>query len=128
MIPGGPSPQTALFKPGENKEELRANLDMLQEVQEIAHVREYAVKARVARKYDKKIVPCNFKPQDLVLRKITRGTKSNKLTPAWEGPFRVLEEVGRLKRANLGYDYKTQNGQSKKANPGCDYKQTAQKD
>ncbi|RDX95208.1 hypothetical protein CR513_22298, partial [Mucuna pruriens] len=89
-----PSPWTTLFKLSENEEELRANLDMLQEVREIAHVREYAVKARAARKYDRKIVPYNFKPQDLVLRKITRGMESNKLTPAWEDPFRVLEEVG----------------------------------
>ncbi|RDY05632.1 Tf2-11, partial [Mucuna pruriens] len=80
------SPRTALFEPSGNEEELRVNLDMLQEIREIAHVREYVVKARTARKYDKRIVPRNFKPQDLA--------ESNKLTLIWEGPFRVLEEVG----------------------------------
>ncbi|RDY02961.1 Tf2-11, partial [Mucuna pruriens] len=92
MIPveiGEPSPRTALFEPSENEEELRENLDMLQEVREIAHLREYAVKASAARKEDKRIVPY------LVLRKITHKVESNKLTPIWEGPFRVLEEVGR---------------------------------
>ncbi|RDX93384.1 Tf2-9, partial [Mucuna pruriens] len=79
-----PSPWTALFKPSQKEEELRANLDML----------EYAVKARAARNYDKKVAPRNFKPRDLVLRKIIRGPEKNKLTPIWEGPFRVLEEVG----------------------------------
>ncbi|RDY09242.1 hypothetical protein CR513_06424, partial [Mucuna pruriens] len=88
MIPveiGEPSPWMALFEPNENEEELRVNLDMLQDVREIAHVREYAIKARVARKYDKRIMPREFKLQDLVLRKVTQKTESNKLTPIWEG-------------------------------------------
>ncbi|RDX71284.1 Tf2-8, partial [Mucuna pruriens] len=88
------SPRTALFQPSGNEEELRANLDMLQEIREIAHVTEYAVKARAARRYDKGIVPRNFKPQDLVLRRITQKAENIKLTPIWEGPFRILEEVG----------------------------------
>ncbi|RDY03598.1 hypothetical protein CR513_12797, partial [Mucuna pruriens] len=46
---GQSSPQTTLFHLNENEEELRANLDLLQEAWEIAHVREYAVKARVVR-------------------------------------------------------------------------------
>ncbi|RDY14054.1 Tf2-9, partial [Mucuna pruriens] len=61
---------------------------------EAAHIREYAVKTRVARAYNKKVVPHNFKPQDLVLRRIIQKTKINKLMPSWEGPFRVIEEVG----------------------------------
>ncbi|RDY13460.1 Tf2-8, partial [Mucuna pruriens] len=92
---GEPSAQTALFEPGKNEVELRANLDMLQEIREAAQIREYTVKTRVARRYDKKVVPRRFNPQDLVLRKITQKAKSNKLTPSSEGPFRVIEEVGR---------------------------------
>ncbi|RDY02346.1 hypothetical protein CR513_14209, partial [Mucuna pruriens] len=49
---GEPSPRTALFEPAVNEEELRANLDLLQEIREITHIKEYAAKARVARKYD----------------------------------------------------------------------------
>ncbi|RDX85067.1 Tf2-11, partial [Mucuna pruriens] len=78
---GEPSPRTTLFEPGRNEEELRANLDMLQETQEIAHVKEYAVKAPAAKKYNRTIVPLTFRPQDLVLRKITQKADSNKLTP-----------------------------------------------
>ncbi|RDX92961.1 hypothetical protein CR513_24841, partial [Mucuna pruriens] len=86
MIPveiGEPSPRIALFEPAVNEEELRTNLDLLQEVQEIAHIKEYAAKARVARRYD------------LVLRKATLRVEKNKLTPKWEGPFRIAESVGR---------------------------------
>ncbi|RDX96512.1 hypothetical protein CR513_20819, partial [Mucuna pruriens] len=84
-----------MFEPGKNEDELRANLDMFQEVQVIAHVREYAVKARAARRYNRRSVLRNFKSQDLVLRKIMRTAESNKLMPIWEGPFRIFEEVGK---------------------------------
>ncbi|RDX74757.1 hypothetical protein CR513_45457, partial [Mucuna pruriens] len=59
MIPveiGEPSPRSALFKSIENENELRANLDLLQEVREIAHIREYAAKIRAVRKYDQRIL------------------------------------------------------------------------
>ncbi|RDX72503.1 hypothetical protein CR513_48001, partial [Mucuna pruriens] len=44
------SPRTAFLQPGENEEELRANLDLLQEAQKVAH-KEYAVKARAAKRH-----------------------------------------------------------------------------
>ncbi|RDY09022.1 hypothetical protein CR513_06681, partial [Mucuna pruriens] len=91
---GEPSPRTTLFEPSGNEEELRANLDLVQEAKEIAHVKEYAIKARVARKYNRKVIPRKFKAGDLVLKKITMTASKNKLTPFWEGPFRVIDEVG----------------------------------
>ncbi|RDX98735.1 hypothetical protein CR513_18302, partial [Mucuna pruriens] len=44
-----PSPWTTLFHQAQNKDEIRTNLDLLQEVRKVAHIKEYAVKARVAR-------------------------------------------------------------------------------
>ncbi|RDX97278.1 hypothetical protein CR513_19963, partial [Mucuna pruriens] len=72
----------------------RKNLDLLQEAQEITHVREYTIKARAARRHDRGVIPRKFEAGDLVLREITQKVETNKLTPAWDGPFRVLEEVG----------------------------------
>ncbi|RDX87782.1 Tf2-9, partial [Mucuna pruriens] len=98
MIPveiGEPSPRMALFEPSKNEEELRANLDLVQEAKEIAHVKEYAIKARAARKYNQRVIPREFKAGDLVLKKITMTASRNKLTPFWEGPFRVIDAVGR---------------------------------
>ncbi|RDY01230.1 Tf2-9, partial [Mucuna pruriens] len=91
---GEPSPRTAFFEPSKNEEELRTNLDLVQEAREIAHVKEYAMKTRVARRYNQKVFPRNFKTGDLVLKKITMVVNKNKLTPCWEGPFRVIDEVG----------------------------------
>ncbi|RDX90659.1 hypothetical protein CR513_27454, partial [Mucuna pruriens] len=33
--------------------------------------------------------------EDLVLRRVLRNNTSNKLTPNWEGPYRIVEEVGK---------------------------------
>ncbi|RDY02117.1 hypothetical protein CR513_14467, partial [Mucuna pruriens] len=46
---GESSSRTALFQPGQNQEELRANLDLLQEAHEVAHIKEYTMKARAAK-------------------------------------------------------------------------------
>ncbi|RDX72392.1 Gypsy retrotransposon integrase-like protein 1, partial [Mucuna pruriens] len=91
---GEPSPRTTLFEPGRNEEELRANLDLIQEVREIAHVKEYAVKTRATRRYNQKVIPRSFKTEDLVLKKVTMTTNKNKLTPLWEGPFKIVNETG----------------------------------
>ncbi|RDX84098.1 hypothetical protein CR513_34907, partial [Mucuna pruriens] len=37
----------------------------------------------------------DLKEGELVLRKITLAVEKNKLTPKWEGPFRIVEKVGR---------------------------------
>ncbi|RDX64539.1 hypothetical protein CR513_56893, partial [Mucuna pruriens] len=73
----------------------QANLDLLQEAREVAHIIEYAVKDRAAKRQEKRLLPRQFKCQDLVLRRITRTADYNKLTPNWEGPFRVIANVGR---------------------------------
>ncbi|RDX75240.1 hypothetical protein CR513_44906, partial [Mucuna pruriens] len=44
-----PSPKTALFQHAQNEEEMQVNLDLLQEAHEVAHIKEYATKACVAR-------------------------------------------------------------------------------
>ncbi|RDX75342.1 hypothetical protein CR513_44779, partial [Mucuna pruriens] len=59
----------------------------LQEVREVAHAKEYETKARVAKRYDAK--------GNLVLRKMLKDVTTNKLTPNWEGPFRVVEAMER---------------------------------
>ncbi|RDX59108.1 hypothetical protein CR513_61915, partial [Mucuna pruriens] len=94
---------------------------MLHEVREATHIREYAVKARVAKKYNKRVVPRSFKPQDLVLRQITQKAEGNKLTPIWEGPFRVTEEVrrGAYRLESLG-GKKIPHNNTPEADPGLD--------
>ncbi|RDX86937.1 hypothetical protein CR513_31665, partial [Mucuna pruriens] len=51
------SPRTILFRPAENEDEIRVNLDLLQEVHEIAHVKEYAAKARATSQQQQRLTP-----------------------------------------------------------------------
>ncbi|KAJ1398050.1 hypothetical protein SESBI_31388 [Sesbania bispinosa] len=78
----------------DNANERRVDLDLLPEVREAAHVREFACKLRAEKKYNSRVVPRKLKTGDLVLRRTLRDVSSNKLTPNWDGPFRVREEVG----------------------------------
>ncbi|RDX76097.1 hypothetical protein CR513_43950, partial [Mucuna pruriens] len=66
---------------------MRANLDLLQEVREVAHVKEYVAKARVGRRYNAK--------GDLILKRTLKDGVTNKLTPNWEGPYIITKEVGK---------------------------------
>ncbi|RDY05537.1 hypothetical protein CR513_10613, partial [Mucuna pruriens] len=59
----------------------------------ITYIREFAIKSRVAKLYNQSVIPCSFRPQDLVLRKMVHKAESNKLTPKWEGPFRARRRV-----------------------------------
>ncbi|RDY07069.1 hypothetical protein CR513_08856, partial [Mucuna pruriens] len=61
-----------------NEEELRANLDLLQEEREMTHIRECAAKARVARRYNATVFPRPIPKDDLVLRKTLMGAATNK--------------------------------------------------
>ncbi|KAK2372840.1 hypothetical protein QL285_073931 [Trifolium repens] len=75
----------------ENKAALEENLDLLEEIKEAAHFREFAMKQRVSRKYNTRVMSRSFKEGDLVLKRPMGKDKGGKLTPNWEGPFRVRE-------------------------------------
>jgi transposase InsO family protein len=77
-----------------NKEALQENLDLLEEIREKAHFREFAMKQRVSHKYNTKVIPRNFKEGDLVLKRPMGKDKGGKLAPNWEGPFRIQEAYG----------------------------------
>jgi hypothetical protein len=52
-----------------------------------------AYQERMARYFNRKVKPRNFKVGDLVLRKVTLATKDStegKLAPSWEGPYKVI--------------------------------------
>ncbi|RDX65084.1 hypothetical protein CR513_56289, partial [Mucuna pruriens] len=59
---------TVFFQPTQNKEEMRANLDLLQE---------------------------KLKKGDLFLKRTLKDGATNKLTPNWEGPYRITKELGK---------------------------------
>ncbi|RDX83733.1 hypothetical protein CR513_35323, partial [Mucuna pruriens] len=78
-----------------NKEEMRANLDLLQEEREMMHIHEYATMARFSKRYNSTMFPRPLWYGDLVLRRVLKGVVMNKLTPNWEGPYRATKTCKR---------------------------------
>ncbi|XP_072060324.1 uncharacterized protein [Arachis hypogaea] len=99
---GEPSPRLLLKGVEEAVEK-----DLIDEVREMAHLIETALKQRMALRYNTKVLRREFEPNDLVLRRNDIGLPTpgeGKLTTNWEGPYRVKEVIGkgafRLERLN----------------------------
>ena len=85
-----------MFTPPNNQEILREELDLVDEVRELARLTEISRKERVAQRYNAKVVKREFAADDLVLRRASIGLKNakdRKLAANWEGPYRVIRST-----------------------------------
>ena len=76
-----------------NGDELRLNLDCLDEVKDKASSKMTKYQLKMAEYYNKRVKLRRLDIGDLVLRKTTTATKDptqGKLSPTWEGPYRVI--------------------------------------
>ena len=81
------------YQEKDNEEQLRMNLDLIDEVRTEAEHRAAKYKNLMARQYNAMVKPRRFNIGDLVLRKVSLATKNpthGKLGPNWEGPYRVI--------------------------------------
>uniref|UniRef100_A0A2N9HX06 Uncharacterized protein n=1 Tax=Fagus sylvatica TaxID=28930 RepID=A0A2N9HX06_FAGSY len=81
--------RTSAYDEQENEEQLRLNLDLIDEVRETAETRMKRYQDKMARHYNSRVKPRQLSVGDLVLRKVTLATKNpseGKLGPNWEGP------------------------------------------
>ncbi|KAK4284153.1 hypothetical protein QN277_001022 [Acacia crassicarpa] len=81
-----------------NDEAITAELDLVDEVQTTAHLRDLATKQLIMARYNRKVGLHSFKGNDLVLRRADIGNKNardGKLAANWEGPFRIKEQLGK---------------------------------
>jgi hypothetical protein len=83
---------TKLFLSKANEVGLAVSMDVIDEVREQAHIREFAAMQRAARRYNSKVAPREMKEGDLVLKQVVAPTRIGKLFPNWEGPYRVREK------------------------------------
>jgi hypothetical protein len=77
-----------------NDNQLRLNLDLLEEARDQAEAKTKAYQQRIARYHDRRVKHREFRMGDLVLRKVTLATKDptqGKLGPTWEGPYKVVK-------------------------------------
>ncbi|WZZ88767.1 hypothetical protein YC2023_117346 [Brassica napus] len=93
----------------ENNELMALSLDLLDEKREAARLKNWSYHQDVARTYNKKVRTRTFQQGDWVIRRAEKMT--GKLTPGWEGPYKVIE----VRRAGA---YRLQDSKGK-IQPNC---------
>ncbi|GJY37292.1 reverse transcriptase domain-containing protein [Tanacetum coccineum] len=93
---GMPTYCTAAVDVVHNDEELRLNLDLLEEWRELAAIREAKTKLKMAKYYNARVRGVTFRPGDFVYRSndASHAVGGGKLSPKWEGPYEVTESLG----------------------------------
>ncbi|GJU08129.1 reverse transcriptase domain-containing protein [Tanacetum coccineum] len=94
---GMPSLRCAEVNQAENDEGLLLNLDILEEGRGKAAVREAKSKAKMEKYYNARVRSTTFHPGDFVYRsnEASSAKYSRNLGPKWEGPYEVMEALGR---------------------------------
>ena len=85
--------RVTMYQDKDNEEQLRLNLDLIDEVRTDAEERTAMYKNLIARQHDAMVKPRRFNIGDLILKKVSLATKNlahRKLGPNWEGPYRII--------------------------------------
>ena len=85
--------RVTMYQDKDNEEQLRLNLNLVDEVRTDADERTARYKNLMARQHDAMVKPRRLNIGDLVLKKVSLTTKNpahGKLRPNWEGPYRII--------------------------------------
>ena len=85
--------RVTMYQDKDNEEQLRLNLNLIDEVRTDAEERTARYKNLIARQHDAMVKPRRFNIGNLVLKKVSLATKNpthGKLGPNWEGPYRII--------------------------------------
>nr|GFA34193.1 reverse transcriptase domain-containing protein [Tanacetum cinerariifolium] len=93
---GMPTYHTAAVDVVYNDEELRLNLDLLEERRERAAIREANAKLKMTKYCNARVRGVTFRLGDFVYRSndASHAVEGGKLGPKWEGPYEVIEALG----------------------------------
>ncbi|GKA71241.1 reverse transcriptase domain-containing protein [Tanacetum coccineum] len=94
---GMPSLRCTEINQAENNEGLILNLNILEERREKAVICEAKSKVKMEKYYNAKVRSTAFRPGDFVYRsnEASHAKESGKLSPKWEGPYEVVETLGK---------------------------------
>ncbi|XP_012841213.1 PREDICTED: uncharacterized protein LOC105961530 [Erythranthe guttata] len=90
---GEPSWRVINYSLEANEEAMKANLDLVDELREIASIRQQMYQSCMAKVYNSKVRPRSFQVGDLVLRRAEASRPIGKLDPKWEGPYKITQVV-----------------------------------
>ena len=82
-----------MYHEDSNDDQLKVNLDYLDEIRDEASSRITKYQQKMAEYYNKRVKLRRLDIGDLVLHKVTPATKDlvqGKLSPTWEGPYRIV--------------------------------------
>jgi hypothetical protein len=65
---------------------MAVNMDVIDEVREQAHIREFAAKQRAARRYNSRVTPRELKEGDLVLKQVVAQQELASYFPTGKAP------------------------------------------
>lgn len=82
------------FDPKTNDEEVAVELILVEEKRDEAQLKLANSQQEVARGYDRNVRIKKFKPDDWVWRKVVCANQKTKFRPNWEGPYKVVKDVG----------------------------------
>ncbi|GKA34315.1 reverse transcriptase domain-containing protein [Tanacetum coccineum] len=90
-----PTYRTAVVDVVHNDEELRLNLDLLEERRERAAIREAKAKSNMTKYYNARVRGVTFRPGDFVCRSndASHAVNRGKLGLKWEGPYEVTKAL-----------------------------------
>ncbi|GJV49902.1 reverse transcriptase domain-containing protein [Tanacetum coccineum] len=93
---GMPTYRTATVDTVHNDEELRLNLDLLEEKQERTAICEAKAKMKMTKYYSARVRGVTFRLGDFVYHSndASHAAASGKLGPKWEGPYEVTKALG----------------------------------
>ncbi|GKE08203.1 reverse transcriptase domain-containing protein [Tanacetum coccineum] len=93
---GMPTYCTTVVDVAHNDDELRLNLDLVEERRERAVILEAQAKLKMKRYYDARVKNVAFRLGDFVYRSndASHAVEGRKLGPKWEGPYEVLDALG----------------------------------
>nr|GFA59379.1 reverse transcriptase domain-containing protein [Tanacetum cinerariifolium] len=93
---GMPTYRTTAVDVVNNDEELRLNLDLLEERRELAAMSEARSKSKMMKYYNSRVRGVAFKLGDFVYRSndASHAVAGGKLGPKWEGPYEVTDALG----------------------------------
>ncbi|GJX98809.1 hypothetical protein Tco_0355828 [Tanacetum coccineum] len=91
-----PTYRTAIVDAAHNDEELRLNLDLLEERRERATICKAKAKLKMTKYYNARVHGVTFRPGDFVYRRndAIHAVDGGKLGPKWEGPYEVTKALG----------------------------------
>ncbi|GJZ72098.1 reverse transcriptase domain-containing protein [Tanacetum coccineum] len=84
------------FDPKENKKRRREDLGILEEMREMASIKEAHYKQKLEGYYNKNVKPSTFKPGTYVLglNSFSKAEYQRKMGPTWEGPYVIRKAYG----------------------------------